>query len=540
MTLDGFITALSLALAMFALVPSVQRLRARSSPGPQGMLAFVAVTFILWLELWEPALVCPSWLGRGCGWLVLPGDTGSIARKDAFATVCLWVVGALLLYRFNRASAAAVPALGRLATRLVDEGRLGEALALLEPHVALFDATSRRRARWQRWHDWLATFGQPDSRLLLEAPGTTPSKRSLLPAVDGFVRFWANLLPAQTKPERVATDTLRMFLHSPQVLDFVSEQRPYQALPLLSVRTYGCGDFADAYLSRLIARPGSALYQELEQNQNIEWPVGYALPDRNRLLHFLFSDSNVAVELGVWKPIGDYLQRLFDGVEAPGYIDRLNGTARWYESEWWSDPGYVGVAYFDVMVTSALRQDVANHMWLYYFPNFAERLARLFDANGADVDRNVEFPTRGARLLYELVDKQAGWIKAFVDLPAGSPHTIVPANLRQVGMSIPFSAAEALGRTLLLILRTGQVDGRVEESLHDIVVRLIRDLPRDGAGGRLRAFVIQQVVRSGGNDAPRHVIRLAAMLTESDHILQAEVEDYRVALDAAYPPAEIV
>ena len=118
------------------------------------------------------------------------------------------------------------------------------------------------------------------------------------------------------------------FTRSPQILSFLAEQRPYLALPFIGAETYSRGEFLDAFLAHLIAHPGSALYQELEQNQNLDYPIGYHLPPSNRLLHFLFSDADFARKLGVWSPVGDYLQRLLDGMERPGYVAWLNGSAK--------------------------------------------------------------------------------------------------------------------------------------------------------------------------------------------------------------------
>jgi hypothetical protein len=551
MTLDGFLTALTLIAGLFALVPAVQRLRATLSAPLQIIVALAAVLTILWLELYEPALACPAWLGRSCGWLEWDGDQGSVARKDAFLVALLWGGIAYSVHRFSRVRAGSVPALARLAARLIDENRLGEALALLEPHVDLFVKVSRRRGRWQRIYDRLSTFGQPDPWALQDAAGQPWDRNwprwaaaavrwlhALIPDVvrtkaAAAVRYVSILIPAQARAEAASADMFRLIHHSPQLLGYLAEQRPYLALPFLRAESYGHGDFSDAFLELLIAHPGSALYQELEQNQNLEGPVGYALPDRNRLLHFLFADANFAAKLAVWQPVGNYLERLFDGAEVPGYIDRLNGSATWYEREWWRDPGYVGLFYFDVMVTSALRQGVPNNMWLMYAPHFAERIARVYDSSGPDVDRNAEFPTRGARLLYELASYMTRWIAVQPELPAGSPHKTLPANRNQLGNNIPFWAATSLGRSFAKILSCPNVDETVVETLHYVIARTIRDLPSDGPEVRLRQWLIEEIVHGGGGAVPAdYNEHLTVLFVNTDHVLRAELEDYAAALDA--------
>lgn len=536
MTLDGLLGALALAAALFALVPAVQRLRASLALSLQALAAAAALLAILWLEFYEPPLPCLAALGDACAWLIIPGDSGTVARKDAFLIVLAWASLAYLLHHFGRVRTGAVPAMARLARRLVDENRFGEALSLLAPHVDLFVAASRRRGRWQRLHDRLGAFGLPDPFPL----GDEDEHRwgegwpKWLAVV---VRQSARIVPAQGNAETAALDIFQLVHRSPQVVTYLAEQRPDLAVPYLKAKTYSRGDFSDAFLEHLIAHPGSALYREIEQNQNLLYPIGYELPESNRLLHALFADSNFAVEIGAWKPIGNYLERLLDGMEKPGHVDWLNGSAKWYEREWWRDPAYVALFYFDIMVSSAIAQGVPNHMWLHYFPHFADRLARTYDSNEENVDRNAEFPTRSARLLYEIVSYLRKWIAVLPELPDGSPHKTLPGNRNQTGTNIPFSAATALGRTFAAILHVGQVDLAVIETLHDVVARLIRDLPSDAPYAPLRQWVIAEMVSGGGGTPPRaYHETLAVLLMNTDHVVRFEVEDYRDAIEAAIAP----
>lgn len=67
MTLDGFLTFLGLAAAVFAIIPPVARLRIRLQLGVQIALAAIAVTLALYFEFFEfVALPCPSILGGVC------------------------------------------------------------------------------------------------------------------------------------------------------------------------------------------------------------------------------------------------------------------------------------------------------------------------------------------------------------------------------------------------------------------------------------------------------------------------------------------
>jgi len=533
MTLDGLLGALALGAALFALVPAVQRLRASLALPLQSVLAMTALLAILWLEFYEPALSCPVSLGGVCDWFTLPGDPRTVARKDAFLIVLVWASLAYALHHFSRVRIGSVPAMARLAARLVDENRLGEALSLLAPHIDLFVTASRRQGRWQRVHDRLGVFGLPDLFPLGDA-----NEHRLGDGWPGWltaiVRFGARAVPAQSAAAAAALDTFQLVHRSPQVVAYLAEQRPDLAGPYLRAKTYSRGDFSDTFLEHLIARPGSILYHELEQNQNLLHPIGYALPERNRLLHALFADCNFAAEIGAWAPIGNHLERLLDGAEKPGHVAWLNGSAKWYEREWWRDPAYVSLFYFDVMVSSAIEQGVRNHMWLFYFPYFADRLARVYDAEGQDIDRNAEFPTRSGRLLYEITSYLTKWIAVLPELPDGSPHKTLPANRDRTGTNIPFSAATALGRSFAAILRARRINLELLETLHTVIARMIRDLPSDGPYARLRQWVIAELVSGGGGTLPHdYHDQLAVLLMNTDHILRSELEDYGAAIEAA-------
>ena len=157
--------------------------------------------------------------------------------------------------------------------------------------------------------------------------------------------------------------------------------------------------FRTAYFSAVLSDAGSVLYQELKQNQNIDFLEGYYFPESNPLLHFLFSDVHTAEKLAVWKPIGETVLRLLRPDESTDLVIRLNGSAEGFEEECWKSPIYAGIFFFDLMVTAAAYQGVQWHMWLYYFPYIIERLEEIYDTSNPSVDTSDEFPTCCARLI---------------------------------------------------------------------------------------------------------------------------------------------
>lgn len=49
------------------------------------------------------------------------------------------------------------------------------------------------------------------------------------------------------------------------------------------------------------------MYRELRDNQNRSYTGEYALDESNALLNFYLNDIRMAIDLKIWKPVGDYV-----------------------------------------------------------------------------------------------------------------------------------------------------------------------------------------------------------------------------------------
>ncbi|HEY0958261.1 MAG TPA: hypothetical protein VGE05_03200 [Novosphingobium sp.] len=536
MTLDGFLTVLALVAAIYAVLPPVQRLQASLSWRAQALVAVPACMAILAFELLDlrpPA--CPQALGSICPWLTLGEAEPGVPRKFAFLIALAWLIAAVLIHRRSRPSLTSIPAFTELATTQIDEGHHGDALKLLEPHMTLLAKASRRQCRRQRLYDQLKDFGPvPENSYARFA------RRNLDQKVIGEnwpmwaaapVRVLARAVPSHARAEHAASDMLLLLGNAPPILDYIVERRPYFAICLLRQREFGGREVCERYLGQLMGRPGSALYQELATNDAAEGMIGYRLPARNRLLHFLFADANIASDLSAWKGVGDYVERLLDGTERPGYWTWLNDSADNFDREHLTDPTYMGMFFFSVMVTSAAKQGVADHMWVYYLAHIAERLERGYDSGGEAIDRSAEFPIRAARLLYELIQHVKSWVTLYEHLPDPSPHRAIPERERFPG-TIPHASAHTLGSVLHALVTSQRIDGQVVEALHEVILRTVRTLHDDGGElAGMRRYVIEALLAGGHKHANRaYWERLAQLFDTADDMLQYEIDDYRQAL----------
>lgn len=535
LTLDGFLTVLALLAALYAVLSPVQRIRLSMSWRWQLVVAVPACVAILAFELFDispPS--CPSSFGKMCRYLELGTADPGAPRKFAFLIAFLWLIGSVVIHRVARPTLRSLPELTQLATSLVDEEQYDDAIRLVEPHLDLIGKASRRRTRIQAIHDRLKDFGPVDPRSFAafarpRGPGPKPYEGENLPDWAARpVRALALVVPAHTRAEQSASDMLQLLFHSNKLLDHVINRRPHFGVALARLDVYGSPDFMERYLTRLIATPASALYQELAGNEISQGPIGYQLPERNRLLHFLFADPDNAERLSVWKPIGDYIKRLLAGDERGDYWSHLNGDPGWFDRERSSDPVWSAMFFFDIMVTSAARRGIEYHMWLSYLTRFATLLEKGYDSNGSGIDKEAEFPTRAARLLYELVGFLTSWVTLYDRLPEDSRLRIMPER-HDSASAVPHSAALALGETLSVVISSERIDEGLIQTLHDVALRAVRKVQDDG----MRMYLTEAILRGGVKGfSAAHLGRLRDRFPRTDDYDQYEMAEYADALNA--------
>ena len=559
MTLDGFLTFLTLVVAIYALTPRVIKLRARLGIAIQIPTAVLALLVVLYLEFF-PAVNqwCFRALGGTCEWLPLPVGLPITPPQLSFLVVLSWIGVALVIHKFSsrRRACSSLPTISRIVDNLVYEKRFAEVIELVEPYLPLIGQAARRKLRLQKLHDQIKAMKGSDLALVLLylSNGDASEREARRGAFSKKLRTWvgklAVLVPAKRNAETAARNIARVLFRSPDLRFYVTRTRPYFAISLFRLEMHEAHDFSDAYFSELISDTGSVLYQELEEDWNGPYKAGHGFLESNRLLYFLFDDARNAEKYFVWKPIGEYLWKLLRSDESPGpdFVVRLNKRADEFDKERWEDPLGTGMYFFDLMVTAAALRGVQWHMWLFYFPQFVERLEELYDASDPAVDVTDEFPTRSARLIYEAISSLCGWVNLASDLPEDSPHRQSVAMSEEQSRewnswfrdngNIPVSAAIALGSCMGTIGMSRRLDDKFAGYMYEVVVRAIKDLGCDGEVGRLRSFLIKSIVH-GGHDQPNNDYgqRLATLKPKVDQVIWEYVDDYRDALKQAYPDA---
>lgn len=544
MTLDGFLTFLALAVAIYAIAPPVLKLRARLGLPLQILLAFVALVLVLYFEFFQLfGRPCPAALGDACRWLAFPEDNSFTPSQAAFFVIFVWMGMALAIHKLSWRGAGSLSAMSHIVDLLIYEKRFSEVLELVEPHLSLIDHAAHRKLPRQRLHDRVASLKGFEKNSIMafmatarEAEESNNSHGPILRTLQRWFGSLAVLLPAQRQAEIAAKEIARILFRSADLRRFISQMRPYFATSLLRLDFHEMYDFSNAYFGDLISDPGSVLYEELGQNLTISVREGYLFPEHNRLLHFLFSDARMGDKLKVWKPIGDHLLSMLRPNESRDYVAYLNRRPESFDEERWKDPIFTGIVFFDLMVTAAAHQGIQWHMWLYYLPIIVERLEGIYDTSDPAVDTSDEFPTRAARLIYESINAVRDWVGLLANLPEDSPHRQIKRGRDGDNGNIPVSAALALGSCMATIAMSDRIDDRFAGYMHEVVMRGISNLGRDGEEGQLRSFLIDSIVRGGQRDIDhQYGQRLATFLLMADHFLRGDVRDYEAALKAEYP-----
>ena len=445
MTLDGFLTFLGLAAAIYALVPSVAKLRAKLGLRLHLLVASCALILVLYLEFFDlVGQECPTTLGRACEWFYFPADKSFTPPQLAFFVVLAWMGAAWLIHRYSRPGASLLPSLSRLVDGLVYERRFAEVLKLVEPYLPLIDRAMHRSLFFQRLHYWLlnrAGLNVIDPKHFPKGLEEPKIKSSLPERTMSFAKRQlgnlAVLIPSQRKAEEAAREIARVLLRSVELRRFIVQMRPYSALTLLKLRSFDKHDFATGYFQGLLADPASILYHELRHNQNVSYGGCYSLPETNRLLHYLFTDINTAIDLSVWKPIGDYVLANMRPDHPSKYFAQLNGRSDNFDDEQWHDPTFAGIFFFDIMVRAAAYQGIEYHMWLFYIPLIVRELEEGYDTSSPRIDLSDEFPTRSARLIYEALRTVRDWVELVEHLPEESTNRVIPDAYTARGDTIP-------------------------------------------------------------------------------------------------------
>jgi len=531
-TIDGFLTFLALLVAVFTVMSRAQRLNFVLKIRLVHILVIVlAFIVIIVLEFYD-SLFKLGWVSCSAAWPLKPNE---------FAFLCLLVSGPLVAVCVHKASLPQnkLHLFRDLVEELMKTDQYVEALTLMETHldrlVQIYHADFLMPKIRKRLESFNPNHGTSIEKVLRKLNLTDveisnvpkPSRAQRIRrvannAVGRIAVGIGRLFPSNEVERQWVIEIFQATLLQPEYVRAVARFRPYFSLQILLLDIQERYDFSEEYFRQLILDRSSILYLEIKKNQNLSGRHRYRLPKVNRLLRHIFYDVHVAEELGVWRPIGEQMIAELDRLHHGDDGDHYNGPLEDYrERGRWKCPLFIGIRFFDIMVSEAIDQNIQWHMWLYYFTDITNRICRNYYIDPQKVNPNYEFPTPYSFLLYEMVSTLCNWINKVRELPAEQENALLKTVSLQHQNGNPIkSSILVLGECLRTILITENIPARQKRYFGSIVLDLYFEFIRQDALSRY-AEVLRAVLVAGGlyersSERPDYLGEIIKVLVEID------------------------
>lgn len=529
MSLDGFLTFTGLMIATYAILSPVSRLRLRLNLYRQLALALVAVLLVGYFEFYfELQSIAPASLDAIFKYVNFEQNTDGFTHQEAaFLVVVAWLMLAALLHLVARPRAIGLRTLLELSERLHDEGRYLELVELVDPYLDTIKRSTERRLFGQRLHHQILDIHLKATNSFANFAATTKSR--VPKVVARHIRPVASLIPSRHNAHEAASGIEDLILKSDGIRHLLLRLKPSFAMKLMDRQGWEHDEFRTRYFRDSMNDKASHFFRELEANQNMDGRFGYFIDPKNTLLTGFFNDASNGARYGIWKPVGDEAGRLIR--TDLDYKELLNGPCP-DDDGLQSDPVYNAIHFFDIMVTSAAKQGVADHMWLMYMSVFVRELEAIHDVTDNRVDLNDEFPTLGNRLIYEAVRRLRKWILIAKDLPDDSPH-LSPNTLQgRDGASIPYWAARDCVDAIRCLLKSERLTGNFVTGHLESYLRDLASLPQEGSLSVLRSQMIEGLIQGdrnyGGEDLRANISHFVGGV---DHAVLYDVPDFKELLE---------
>ncbi|WP_128893345.1 hypothetical protein [Erythrobacter sp. HKB08] len=539
MSIDGFITCLTLLVGLYTIASPVAKLRFRLLGWKLWAPSAVFLGAITYFLLFDR--VAPNCNSSVCsGFEIKPSSR--LSNEIAFGLTMLWLSFLGALYSSRKISIRNYRLFRDLVERLISDRKYGEVVELIEPH---FDAIALRanRGHWmQRTIDAVRHHGKrsPELEYLFaqhESSVTSAKLRGRVwEAIKGAMLSCAQpfitAFPDEDIKQKNARQIIRRLMSNDEFVRFVAQERTRFALRILESDLSDSYEFSDRAFTFFISGIDAPLRQEIWENDSLGLCF-YDIDSDNQIIAYLFTDSKKAEEREVYRPIGEFA---FDSLEDEKYLRLLNSKPRDFDKMKRSDDLFLVIQFFDIMIRSSARDGIEWHMWLYYMNILTRRLVEIIDTDHPDYDENSEFPNFAHFLIYKIVSNLRDWIRLFECLQADSPALIIdsPAATHENGHIIK-SAILSVGICIRELLSSDKISDRFIAYVLEIVLRARRDAQQHDNGALVAEALTNSIVEGGPmgfGDMQGH--RLLVCFHEMDHVAQYEHRDLGQILEERY------
>ncbi len=480
MTLDSLLAVAGLLLAAYAIMPRARQLDIQLRVGAlDWFIAIVALLVVHYFQFHAYFEKAGLTLNLGYEqWGLTPEKISYIVLLVAALLIGLHVCRV-------RLTPGRVPKFFAFAQELMWAGKYHDVALVLERHLGELMRICQAKTRWLRWRAKLLAPTQPPfarwHAKVTEAPdGKTafPEATRWAKLLDKGKEVLAGYIPSREKEIGQAREFCIQALTHKDFVAFLAKGRPYLGLDIIKAGFYQREEFLTLYMNALLRDTSSVLYHEIKNNESLAGWYEYDIPEENRVLHTLVADAKFAEKLAIYRPVGEYMIRQLDELSLRETNDPYNlpmydfhDDGRWTSSLW------IGIRFFDIMVTTALHEGIEWHMWLYYFDPVTERICKNYGLDSEQVDAEAEWPTRYSYLLYEMFSVMTGWVSALRHIPLEQSNVkLASIAPRRENGNIPKSGILALSQCLKRVLVEQSIPVKFRQYLLETVLRLYFNL----------------------------------------------------------------
>ncbi len=278
-------------------------------------------------------------------------------------------------------------------------------------------------------------------------------------------------------------------------------------------------EFVHYFLEDLIDIENSILYKEIRRNIYLskEDPERYVIENQNTLLSVLFEDIKIAKSLSIWKPVGEYIIHYLEDSEIDRYQYNYYSENYCYsDNEKYSDPLFVGIRFFYIMVQKAIVQETTNGMWIYYYALFIIEICKNYKRVSED-NRKNEFPNIYSLLIYEIFSNLRSLLSLITRYQNYEKHPIEETE-EPTTTPITKECARTIIQSLYYVLITETIPANFKQYISNIVFDLYFKYAQhsDKIQKEISKLISKYVFQSHRADG-EFFVQLKCQLSKLDH-----------------------
>lgn len=524
MTLDGFLTFLSICIAAYALVTPASRLRLRLLWGLPLLISvtslFLTIYLILFDKIQQP---CPPQLGLACELLDISRLPIS-ANDIAFFFVLLSSLALFAALQRKRISRSALTTLEKTIAELVAEDRYKEAVELFQPNLALLKRASSNQLALSKLRNRLRLLN-PRNHDFFDRIAPVKTAPPLLRWISVFYKG----LPDGKRAADASSNIYSSIANSPGAISYIAKRKPVLGLEMQFWPEFESAEFSEKLYEFWLNDSSSFYFRELTKPRSGSFNSNYEFGPDAPLHHKLFTDFTTYPQPNTWSPVGDNLIKMLRSYEYSGYIQRLNEPFLSTEKERTNDRTLVSKDFFDTMVRSAAHHGSDDHMWLMYLGYAADAILEIYDDTHPKFDPNEEFANRAEYILYELFLCLTGWaFELASELPDDNPNIsgTVKYGDRDYD-TIPKSAANCLASSFRRLVEHDKIRFDYKVYIAEVIFRGLGRMGSEENIQSIKDYSIECLLTPSMHGSVEDYINtLKSIWHDMDHTIRADASEF--------------